>query len=110
MANSNTARVLGSHLFEPNSVRTELPFSGEVVDFLPRLERDARASALDSAMRETRTTNGQLARMLGVSETIVRGLRNGTRPLRDDRISQFGPRLRAAFGEALRGPVQLTLF
>lgn len=110
MANSNTSCALELHLFEPNTVRTDRTFSGEVVDFVPRLERDARASALDSAMRETRTTNGQLARVLGVSETIVRGLRNGTRPLRDDRIAQFGPRLRAAFGEALRGPVQLTLF
>lgn len=78
--------------------------------FVSREERDKRASALDSAMRETRTTNGQLARVLDVSETIVRGLRSGARPLRDDRISLFGPRLRAAFNEALRGPVQLSLF
>lgn len=61
-------------------------------------------------MRDTRTTNGQLARALGVSETVVRGLRSGARPLRDDRIQHFGPRLRAAFDRALRGPVQLTLF
>ena len=110
MSNSNTARDLRAHRSNENICRTEPAFSGEVVDFVSREERDARASALDSAMRETRTTNGQLARALSVSETIVRGLRNGSRPLRDDRIAQFGPRLRAAFGEALRGPVQLRLF
>ena len=110
MSNSNTARDLSSHLFETNNVRTEPTFSGCVVPFLSRLERDARACALDLAMRDTRTTNGQLARALGVSETVVRRLRSGARPLRDDRVSLFGPRLRAAFDEALRGPVQLTLF
>lgn len=110
MANRDTSAALNLHLFETDNVRTEPAFSGEVVPFLTRLERDARASALDVAMRETRTTNGQLARALGVSETIVRGLRNGSRPLRDDRIAQFGPRLRAAFTGALRGPVQLRLF
>jgi plasmid maintenance system antidote protein VapI len=68
------------------------------------------SDALGVAMTKIGLNNSQLARLLGVSETIVRGLRNGTRPLRDDRIAQFGPRLRAAFGEALRGPVQLKLF
>jgi len=74
------------------------------------MERDARAFALDSAMTATHTSNRALASALGVDERIVRGLRNGTRPLRDDRIQHFGPRLRAAFDTALRGPVQLTLF
>lgn len=68
------------------------------------------SAALSAAMNKVGINNSQLARTLGVSETIVRGLRNGSRPLRDDRISLFGPRLRAAFDEALRGPVQLTLF
>lgn len=61
-------------------------------------------------MLATHTSNRALASTLGVSETVVRGLRSGARPLRDDRVSLFGPRLRAAFDTALRGPVQLSLF
>lgn len=48
--------------------------------------------------------------LVGLATALVRGLRSGARPLRDDRVSLFGPRLRAAFDEALRGPVQLSLF
>lgn len=113
MSKMDTSCALNLHLSAAKVLRTEDPsreLPCRVVPFLSRLERDCRASALDSAMVATHTSNRALASALGVDERVVRGLRNGSRPLRDDRIARFGPRLRAAFGEALRGPVQLRLF
>lgn len=113
MSRTSTSCALDLHLSAANVLRTDPTFTElpcRVVTFLSRLERDTRASALHVAMLATHTSNRALAATLGVDERIVRGLRNGSRPLRDDRVSLFGPRLRAAFDSALRGPVQLTLF
>lgn len=77
---------------------------GDVVRFLSRAERNLRASALDAAMSETRTSGAMLARTLGVDPTIARDIRHGLRPLTDERIALFGERLRAAYEAALAGP------
>lgn len=113
MSKMSTACALTLHLSAPKVLRTEHPLVAHpcsVVPFLSKLDRDCRSAALDAAMTATHTSNRALASSLGVDERVVRGLRNGSRPLHDDRIAQFGPRLRAAFDEALRGPVQLRLF
>lgn len=108
MHKDNTARVMESHPCGNDSAGTAHPCS--VLPFLSFDVRVIRSAALDVAMRATSTTNGQLARALGVSDTLARDLRSARRPLTDARVALFGARLRTAYESAILGPLQLRLF
>lgn len=73
-----------------------------------RNEREQRRAIFCELVRP-RGATATVARAWGVSDTVVRKVRDGLAPLTDERIAALPASMRAALDHGLSGPVQLRL-
>lgn len=85
--------------------------TGQTFSFLTKAERDVRHAAFADLLADGRRRGAvaSIARAWGVSDTMVRRVRDGLSPLTDERVSALPAGLRAAFEERVAAPIQLRL-
>lgn len=92
------------------TVRTcEKVRTGQIIRLLSQPERERRKAAF-STVCERYGAIARIARAWGVSDSVVRKVRDGLAPLTDDRIRALPRAQRAHLFEVLDASAQLSLF
>lgn len=95
------ANPVGSSNLRPES-------ASSVTRLVTRSEKEQRR-AVFCGLLERRGTIAAIARAWGVSDAVVRRVRDGLAPLTDERIAALPAATRAAFERRMAAPIQLRL-
>lgn len=82
--------------------------ASSVTRLVTRSEKEQRRAVFCSLL-ERRGTIAAVARAWGVSDAVVRRVRDGLAPLTDERVAALPAATRAAFERRMAAPIQLRL-